>query len=134
MLWLGSPCAATLAQMERLQHIHSHIVSSRPAAAATSFTKCLIANRGEIAIRALCLPLSRAAAARPAPSPSLSHGPALLRCAPRPPAVRCPHAASLRAGIARAAGGIGIDSVGIYTAPDALSLHCTAATEAVEIG
>ena len=42
--------------MERLQHIHSHIVSSRPAAAATSFTKCLIANRGEIAIRALRLP------------------------------------------------------------------------------
>ena len=38
------------------------------------------------------------------------------------------------AGIARAAGGIGIDSVGIYTTPDAHSLHTTAATEAVEIG
>ena len=38
------------------------------------------------------------------------------------------------AGIARAAGGIGIDSVAVYTAPDALSLHVTAATEAVEIG
>ena len=46
----------------------------------------------------------------------------------------CPHTTLLHAGIARAAGGIGIDSVGIYTAPDALSLHCTAATEAVEIG
>ena len=46
----------------------------------------------------------------------------------------CPHTALLHAGIARAAGGIGIDSVAVYTQPDALSLHCTAATEAVEIG
>ena len=119
--------------MERLQHIHSHIVSSRPAAAATSFTKCLIANRGEIAIRALRLP----AVARSSSAPrrlGCSHTAPRCCAALRSPALRCPHTASLRAGIARAAGGIGIDSVGIYTAPDALSLHCTAATEAVEIG
>ena len=79
---------------------------------------------------------SRRAQQQRAPHRRLGCSHTAPRCcaAPRSPALRCPHTAPLRAGIARAAGGIGIDSVGIYTAPDALSLHCTAATEAVEIG
>ena len=109
----------------RLQGMARHVVPA--ASAAGPFRRCLIANRGEIAIRTLRRPHTQQQRAPVLACPHTA-APALRR-----PATTLTRPA-LRAGIARAAGGIGIDSVAVYTQPDALSLHCTAATEAVEIG
>jgi hypothetical protein len=138
-------------QCRRLDRLRRHL-DAAPAAggggAGAPFERCLIANRGEIAIvrASLCrapllarsllrspLPLDLSLSLSVSRSLALSLSPFSLSLS-RALSQTCSPLRARSQRIARAAAGLGIDSVSIYTAPDALSLHCAAATEAIEIG
>lgn len=63
----------------RLQTVHDHLLSSPAASNPTSFAKCLIANRGEIAIRECAFPrvprgeTHAGSIARATPTPTFRH-------------------------------------------------------------